>query len=213
MKGKIKYILVLIIILCPYLVFAFGDYLDYITYSMGDLRWCKINGDCTLNSLNVTNFMSINTSLINMNVTSTVNAYGYSINGTSIYSIFCTATNGICPTGTTSTQTIYSVTDLRPSAPFNATTLVKVSDTFNITNILFIVDNGINVTGNVIVSNSNGIYISNVSADVTAIANVEYNLTLATPYTVSANQYLGIIIDGVQGTPDSIVATIYGNKI
>lgn len=71
----------LVILILSTLVYAETSY-NFLTKGFADTLYCRINGNCVLNSLNVTTFNAVNITAVNYNVTGVVNAYGYNINGT-----------------------------------------------------------------------------------------------------------------------------------
>lgn len=77
-------IIALFIILISSIVLSSESSMNFLTKGFADTLYCKINGDCSLSTLNVTNLRVINTTLTNQNVTGNVNAYSFSVNGTDL---------------------------------------------------------------------------------------------------------------------------------
>lgn len=70
MKKSFIYFLVIFFLISSSIIYSAKDYyyIDPITYSKGDLRWCKIGGTCTLSNLTITgNYFNV--SVIDYNVT------------------------------------------------------------------------------------------------------------------------------------------------
>ena len=75
-----KPILVFFLIILSFIVIAnTEDYIDPITYSKGDLRWCKLNAECTLLSLTVDSITVYNLSVIGSVFNVTMNLVTWNI--------------------------------------------------------------------------------------------------------------------------------------
>jgi len=66
MKKTTTIWILVLVLLVPITYGAGGDYMDYLSRGYGDTLYCMINGDCKLNSLNVTNLTYLQVSSINV---------------------------------------------------------------------------------------------------------------------------------------------------
>ena len=82
-----KKILILIFFICLPIVFS-SEYLQPITYSIADLRYCMIGGDCVLGKLNVSELHTENQTVTNIDVLGDIDNRPYNIYTNDLYANF-----------------------------------------------------------------------------------------------------------------------------